>query len=122
MPSNLEQDEFKNLNSNRKLVMSRSGYGLVQVAYQLLGTGKEGKINFKKVVLPGVRDEGKDGNCRGPELRHHTYEEVLGNPVFLVPGDVYVAKNSSFLECTLTLFFSVCLSFVGHLYDNTPRI
>jgi hypothetical protein len=122
MPSNLEQDEFKNLNSNRKLVMSRSGYGLVQVAYQVLGSGKERQINFKKVVLPECEMKVRMGIAGEPKLRHHTYEEVLGNPVFLVPGDVYVAKNSSFLECTLTLFFSVCLSFVGHLYDNTPRI
>ena len=45
------------------------------------------------MVLHGVRDEGDDGNCRCSNASTHTCEEAAGHPVFLVPGDVYVAKK-----------------------------
>jgi hypothetical protein len=33
------------------------------------------------------------GIAGDPKLRHHTCEETVGHPVFLIPGDVYVAKK-----------------------------
>jgi hypothetical protein len=33
------------------------------------------------------------GVASDPMLRHHTCEEAAGQPVFLIPGDVYVAKK-----------------------------
>jgi hypothetical protein len=33
------------------------------------------------------------GIAGDPMLRHHACEEAAGRPVFLIPGDVYVAKK-----------------------------
>ena len=33
------------------------------------------------------------GIAGDPMLRHHTCETAVGHPVFLIPGDVYIAKK-----------------------------
>jgi hypothetical protein len=57
------------------------------------GQERKGKSTLKKWCCPECGLNVRMGIAGDPMLRHHTCEEAVGHPVFLVPGDVYVAKK-----------------------------
>jgi hypothetical protein len=58
-----------------------------------LGKEAKGKSTLKKWCCPECGMNVRMGIAGDPKLRHHTCETELGRQVFLVPGDVYVAKR-----------------------------
>ena len=59
----------------------------------LEGKGRKGASTLKKWCCPECGMNVRMGKVGDPMLRHHTCEEAIGRPVFLIPGDVYVAKK-----------------------------
>ena len=57
------------------------------------GQERKGKSTLKKWCCPECGLNVRMGIAGDPKLRHHTCEETVGHPVFLIPGDVYVAKK-----------------------------
>jgi hypothetical protein len=57
------------------------------------GKGRKGKSTLKKWCCPECGLNVRMGISGDPKLRHHTCEEKVGSPVFLVSGDVYKAKK-----------------------------
>ncbi len=57
------------------------------------GQERKGKSTLKKWCCPECGLNVRMGIAGDPVLRHHTCETVVGHPVFLIPGDVYVAKK-----------------------------
>ncbi len=57
------------------------------------GKDKKGGSTLKKWCCPECGLKVRMGIAGDPKLRHHTCEEAAGHPVFLIPGDVYVAKK-----------------------------
>lgn len=57
--------------------------------------GKEikGKSSLKRWTYPECWLNVRVGIARNPLLRHHACEIAAGRPVFLIPRDVYVAKE-----------------------------
>ena len=58
-----------------------------------LGKDRKGKSTLKKWCCSECGLKVRIGISDDPKLRHHTCEKPDGLPVFLVPGDVYVAKK-----------------------------
>jgi hypothetical protein len=76
-----------------KLKPRRSCNGLVQLTYQVLEQERKGKLTLKKWCCPECGLNVRMGIAEDPKLRHHTCESELGRQVFLVPGDMYIAKK-----------------------------
>jgi len=57
------------------------------------GEKKIGKSSLHKWKCPECGLNVRMGKAGDPMLRHHTCETAVGHPVFLIPGDVYVAKD-----------------------------
>ena len=57
------------------------------------GKESKGRTALKKWCCPECGMNVRMGIVGDPMLRHHTCETELGRQVFLVPGDVYVAKK-----------------------------
>jgi hypothetical protein len=57
------------------------------------GQERKGKSTLKKWVCPECGLNVRMGKAGDPMLRHQPCEASVGHPVFLVPGDVYVAKE-----------------------------
>jgi hypothetical protein len=53
----------------------------------------KGRSTLKKWVCPECGLKVRMGIAGDPKLRHHTCETTAGHPVFLIPGDVYIAKH-----------------------------
>jgi hypothetical protein len=62
------------------------------------GQERKGKSTLKKWCCPECGLNVRMGIAGDPKLRHHTCEEAVGRPVFLVHGDVYVAKKETKLD------------------------
>ncbi len=58
-----------------------------------LGKDRKGKSTLKKWSCPECRLKVRIGIAEDPMLRHHICETVVGRPVFLIPGDVHMAKK-----------------------------
>jgi hypothetical protein len=64
--------------------------------FKFLAEGEKpvrGRSTLKKWCCPECGLNVRMGIAGDPMLRHHTCEEAVGQPVFLIPGDVYVAKK-----------------------------
>jgi hypothetical protein len=59
----------------------------------LEGKERKGTSTLKKWCCPECGMKVRMGIAGDPMLRHHTCETAVGHPVFLIPGDVYVAKK-----------------------------
>jgi len=57
------------------------------------GKRKKGRSSLHKWTCPECGLNVRMGKARDPKLRHHTCETIVGYPVFLIPGDVYVSKK-----------------------------
>jgi hypothetical protein len=60
---------------------------------EFLGKEEKGKSTLKKWCCPECGMNVRMVIAGYPMLRHHACETKLGRIVFLVPGDVYVAKK-----------------------------
>jgi hypothetical protein len=60
---------------------------------KLKGKEVKGKSSLKKWTCPECGLNVRMGTAGDPMHRHHTCEVAAGHPVFLIPGDVYVAKK-----------------------------
>jgi hypothetical protein len=58
------------------------------------GKEKKGTSTLKKWCCPKCGMKVRMGIAGDPMLRHHTYETVVGHPVFLIPGVVYHASKN----------------------------
>ncbi len=54
---------------------------------------EKGKSTLHKWKCPECGLNVRIGKAGDPLLRHHTCETAAGHPVFLIPGDVYIAKD-----------------------------
>ena len=59
----------------------------------LEGKERKGTSTLKKWCCPECGLNVRMGVAGDPLLRHHACETAAGRPVFLIPGDVYVAKK-----------------------------
>jgi hypothetical protein len=59
----------------------------------LEGRERTGTSTLKKWCCPECGLKVRMGIASDPMLRHHSFETTAGRPVFLVPGDIYVAKK-----------------------------
>jgi len=64
-----------------------------KIISDLEGKKQRGVSTLKKWCCPECGMKVRMGIAGDPMLRHHTCETTVGHPVFLIPGDVYVAKK-----------------------------
>ena len=57
------------------------------------GQERKGTSTLKKWCCPECGLKVRMGIAGDPMLRHHTCETAVGHPVFLIPGDLYLAKK-----------------------------